>query len=263
MSSVRIDGREVAYDLVGDGPTVVLCHSLGGNRSLWAGQVEALAGERRILAYDLRGHGGSELGDEPPSMRVLAADLIALLDGLGIKRAHLVGQSIGAMTVLRAAIDAPARIRSCVVLDAVDRADREWNERYEQRAAFAEREGGVASIARDLSARSLGAGTRERKPELVESYAMTLAAVPGPGYAWACRAMIGLDLRAGLSRIDLPVLVGAGEEDELTTPAAAAEIAAAITGAELATIPGAGHVPCLERPVEVGELIRRRTAEAA
>ncbi len=75
--------------------------------------------------------------------------------------------------------------------------------------------------------------------------------------------MVGLDLRAGLSDIEFPVLVGAGEEDELTTPAAADGIAAAIAGAELVTIPGAGHVPCLECPAEVGELIRRRTADAA
>ncbi|HVW46316.1 MAG TPA: alpha/beta fold hydrolase [Solirubrobacterales bacterium] len=261
MSTVRVDGREVAYDLVGSGPTVVLCHSLGGERGLWGAQLEALANERRVLAYDMRGHGGSGLGSAAPSLGVLAADLVALLGALAIDRAHVVGQSIGAMTALRAAIDAPARLASCVALDCIVHADPAWDARYEERAALVEREG-VAPLAAELAVRSLGASSRERDPGLAARYAALLAAAPRTGYAWACRAMIGLDLRAGLPGIERPVLVAAGDEDELTTPAEAAAIAAAIPGAELASIAGSGHVPCLERPEDVTELIRRRTAEA-
>lgn len=260
MTGIVITGRSVGYDLRGDGPVVVLCHSLGGDRGLYSAQADALAADHTVLAYDMRGHGETEVGDRPPSLDVLAEDLEELVDALCIGAAHYVGQSIGAMTLLRFAARNAQRPATYAVLDAVAHTDAAWDERYAARARHVEREG-VGAEALELAERSLGATSRREDPRFTERYAAVLAASPPAGYAWACRALIGFDLRAELAAIRAPVLVAAGEEDVLTTPQHARRIAEAIPGAVLAAIPGSGHVPCLERPAEVTALVRRWIAE--
>ena len=252
MSVIDLSDRRVGYELHGSGPVVVLVHSLGGNRSLYAAQLRDLASEYTVVAYDLRGHGETDLGAREPSLDVLADDLGELLDALDLGPAHLVGQSIGAMTLLAFAGRHPARAATYVVLDGASHSDADWDERYTERAARVERHG-VRPLASELAERSLGPVARDR---LVDRYAELLARAPQSGYAWACRSMVDFDLRPRLGAIAAPTLVGAGADDTLTTPEHAREISAAIVGAEAVEISGSGHVPCLEQPDAVTALIR-------
>jgi 3-oxoadipate enol-lactonase len=263
MTRLRIAGRRVGYDLRGAGPVVVLCHSLGASRSIYAAQVEALSADHTVLAYDMRGHGESELGDRAPALDVLADDLAELLDVLEVGPAHLVGQSIGAMMLLRFASRAPERQATYVILDAVAFTDAGWDARYATRAARVEREGLSPALALELAERSLGATTRRQDPGFAQRYAASLMAAPSAGYAWACRALAGFDLRPQLGAIRAPVLVAAGDEDLLTTPTAARELAGAILGSTLAEIARSGHVPCLEQPAALTSLIRSWTRQHA
>uniref|UniRef100_UPI000B0C60E3 alpha/beta fold hydrolase n=1 Tax=Kribbia dieselivorans TaxID=331526 RepID=UPI000B0C60E3 len=107
---------DAADTLPDDAPWVVLSNSLGSTLAMWDRTVPALAEVARVLRYDTRGHGGSEVIDAPATMDDLAGDLLALMDRLDIERAHLVGLSLGGSTVLRAAQLQPQRVRSAAVL---------------------------------------------------------------------------------------------------------------------------------------------------
>jgi pimeloyl-ACP methyl ester carboxylesterase len=255
VTVIEVSDRAVGYDIVGTGPAVVLCHSLGGDRTLWAAQSRALADTHTVVAYDLRGHGETGLGEREPTLDVLAEDLCELVDALGLGPVHFVGQSIGAMTLLAFAAAYPERESTYAVLDGVARSNDEWDARYRARADRVEAHG-LGDEALQLAELSLGETTRARDPGFAARYAQRLAAAPRAGYAWACRAMIGFDLRARLRAVAQPMLVAAGSEDVLTTPAHAREIAAAVPTAELAEIPRSGHVPCLEAPEALNDLLR-------
>src|ERR1700719_981653 len=100
--NTRIDGPEGA-------PWLILSNSLMTNLSMWDEQVTALKDRYRILRYDQRGHGGTDAPAGPYNFDLLAADVIALMDALAIKRAHFAGISMGGMTALLLAQRHPQR----------------------------------------------------------------------------------------------------------------------------------------------------------
>jgi pimeloyl-ACP methyl ester carboxylesterase len=202
----------------------------------------------------MRGHGASALDERRPSLTVLADDLMGLLTALGISEAHLVGQSIGGMTLLCFASKRPDWPGSFAILSAVASTDEHWDKKYAERARVVEGNG-VPVVADAVAEASLGATTRLRHPELAAQYAQTLRSADRFGYAWACRAMVGFDLRPSLAAVRSRVLVAAGAEDTLTSGEQAREIAQHIPTSELRMIPECGHVPCLEQPEAVTRLL--------
>ncbi len=99
-----------------DGPVVVLSNSLGSTHRMWDAQLAALEERFRVVRYDTRGHGDSPVPGGPYSIDDLADDVVALLDRLGIARAHVVGLSLGGMTAMRLAARNPERIDRVVLL---------------------------------------------------------------------------------------------------------------------------------------------------
>jgi len=125
---------------VGRGEPVVLVHGLGDDHRAWRRVVAPLMLTRRVVLYDLRGHGRSPLGDADGSLAQLGADLIEVLDDAEIDRATIAGFSLGGTIAMRAAIDAPDRVSALALVGTssrVNSAARGW---YEERAARAERE---------------------------------------------------------------------------------------------------------------------------
>jgi len=115
-SHPRLDERSASgleYDVVGEGPLVVLVHGTNLDRRLWKGDVEWLKAEARVLSYDLRGHGGSAFPEEPYSNE---ADLIELLAELGDGKAVLVGLSAGAQVALDVALEMPELVDRLVLV---------------------------------------------------------------------------------------------------------------------------------------------------
>jgi len=250
------DGRVVAFEERGDGPLVVMVHSIGVDHSFYAQVAQRLAEDHRVLTFDMRGHGASGLGAATrPGMDVLAGDLEDLLDHLEIRSAHLVGQSIGAMTLLAFGSRRPDWSGTLMVFDAVAYGGPEWDQQYATRATAVDRHG-MAALSREQVGRSLGWTTRALNTEAVDRYFDLLAQARPEGYAWACRAMVGLDFRDDLPSVSCPVLVAVGEEDELTSPEQARVIARLLPRSTLALVKGAGHVPCLEVPELMSDIIR-------
>jgi len=254
--TVIINDRVVAIEQRGDGPLVVMVHSIGADCSIYSQVARRLAPDHSVLTFDMRGHGASGLGARThPSIDILAQDLADLLEFLEIRYAHLVGQSIGAMTLLAFAARQPNWPGSLLVFDGVAYGGPQWDAQYTKRAAEIDRLG-MAALGKDTVARSLGRTTRAVHPDLVHEYFHLLGQARPEGYAWGCRAMVALDLREALPAVRSSVLVAAGEEDELTSPEHAASIARLIPNSRLVTLPGSGHVPCLEVPDLMASTIR-------
>src|SRR5918912_4599048 len=112
MSRVNARGLELAYDEQGAGAPVVLLHGFPFNRSLWREQRAALAGAHRVIAPDLSGFGDSAVADEPATMELMAEDVAALLDELGVGRYVLGGLSMGGYVALAFYRLFPRRVRA-------------------------------------------------------------------------------------------------------------------------------------------------------
>jgi pimeloyl-ACP methyl ester carboxylesterase len=115
---LEVNGVELFYELSGPTgpPVVVFSNSLGTTLAMWDGVVPALRGRYRVLRYDTRGHGQSQVVDAPITIDDLAADLVGLLDGLEIARAHVVGLSLGGMIGQALASRSPDRVASLTLM---------------------------------------------------------------------------------------------------------------------------------------------------
>ena len=232
-----------------DGPPLILTGSLGTDLSMWDPQVELLAERFRLLRYDLRGHGGSEVPPGPYALSDLGHDLLALMDEVGIERAALCGLSIGGMISMWLAAHAPERVERLVLLCT----SAYLGSAYAERAATV-RERGIEPIADAVIERWFTPGF---DPEVVARFRRMLVATPAEGYAACCEAIAGMDLRADLASVRAPTLVVAAADDPATPPDHVHAIAEGIEGAELSVIPGAAHLASVQQPARASELIQK------
>lgn len=233
----RLDGPAEA-------PALMLAHPLGANSEIWAAQVDALARRSRLLRYDLRGHGQTEVPDGPYDVATLAADAAGLVDALGLERVSFVGASLGSLVGLALAQTRPDRVAKLVLLGA--RARFGPARALEQRAATIA-EGGVAAIVKATLERWLTPAFHARQPEVVESIRDMLLAAPKTGYLGALAAVRDADFSASPLPVTAPTLVMTGRDDATAPPEAAEALAAAIPGAEFAVLAGA-HLANVEDP---------------
>ncbi|MBK5482521.1 alpha/beta fold hydrolase [Peribacillus sp. TH16] len=112
MNFIEVNGFRLHYRFDGeeDLPVLVLSNSLGTDFPMWNTQIETLTQHFRVLRYDTRGHGESGVPTGPYTIEQLGQDVIGLLDGLGIERAHFAGVSVGGMTGMWLALNVPERL---------------------------------------------------------------------------------------------------------------------------------------------------------
>ncbi len=247
---------EVAHELLGpmDDPPVILSCSLGTDRSMWDPQTPALAGSHLVVRYDLRGHGQSPAPPGPYAISDLGEDLLALMDRLEIERASLCGVSIGAMTSIWAAANAPERVHRLVLCCTSARFGPEAAEIYRARAQTV-RKHTVDAVADGALERWFTAGFREAQPKLMAQIRKGLTDTSSEGYAGCCEALAALDLHPALGSISAPTLVIAGAEDPATPPDHGRAIADGIAGARFELIEGAAHLANIEKAELVTPLI--------
>ena len=245
-----------AYELLGPegGPPVILSCSLGTDRTMWDPQTPALMERHRVVRYDLRGHGCSPAPDGPYVISDLGEDLLALMDRIGIEQASLCGVSIGAMTSIWVAANAPERVRSLVLCCTSARFGAEAAEVYRGRAQTV-RDQGVDAVADGALERWFTAGFRQSHPELMARIRRGLTDTSSEGYAGCCEALAALDLHPALPSITAPPLVIAGAQDPATPPEHGRAIAHAIPGARFELIEGAAHLANIEKAEQVTPLI--------
>lgn len=256
------DVQLVCADL-GRGEPVLLIHGIGDDHRSWHRVVRGLARDHRTLAYDVRGFGASSVGDADGTLAQLGDDAIAVLDALGLERAHLVGFSMGGTIAMRAALDHHERVGALVLVATSSRVGREARDRYVELADLALRDPAAFRVRLEADVRR----AYEAYPDEVGDVLRIRigASADTRGYANAARAMASLHdapLDAELSRIAAPTLVVAGELDPACGPRAAAILTRGIAHADLELMTGVPHgIPVL-RPDALAELIRRAVVRA-
>jgi 3-oxoadipate enol-lactonase len=249
----RLDGAEGA-------PVLALSNSLGTALGMWDDLVPALAGRFRVLRYDQRGHGRSPAPPGPYRVADLGRDALDLLDRIGVERASFCGTSLGGMTGMWLAMNAPERIdRLALCCTSAHLPPREtWTDR-----AALVRARGMEAVADAALERWFAPAFAERHPDTVERIRRALLATPPEGYAGCCEAIGSHDLRSGLGSIRQATLVLVAEDDPATPPDHGRLIADAVDGARLVVLERSRHLAVVERPHEVArELLAHLTAGA-
>jgi len=237
-----------------DEPILVLSNSLGSTIAMWDSNLADLEQHFRIIRYDTRGHGSSPVPIGPYTIDDLADDLIALLENLGVARAHIAGNSLGGMTAMRVAARRPDLVDRLVLL--CTSAYLEPASAWHDRAALVRAEGSQA-VAEAVVARWYTDAHLQAHPEVREAAVAMVAATPSEGYASCCEVIAAMDLRPDLPSITAPTLAIAGEEDPATPPPHLQLIAEKVVNGELLVVPNAAHLANAEQPAIVTPAILR------
>jgi 3-oxoadipate enol-lactonase len=235
-----------------DAPVVVLGSSLGATGAMWDPQLPELAARFRVVAYDHRGHGGSDAPPAPYEIADLGRDVLALVDELGIGRFHYAGLSLGGMVGMWIASEVPDRVDRLALLctSAALNAPEPWHER-----AAAVRLGGLAAVVDVVLSRWFTPGFAIAHPDVVARHRAMLLTPSAEGYAACCGAIAEMDLGARLPQITAPTLVIAAREDLAIPPPHSEAIAAAIPGARFELVTDAAHIASVEQPAVITRLL--------
>ena len=239
-------------------PVVILANPIGTTRAIWDAQARVLREDYRLLRFELRGHGASGAqSDAPPgpySMAELGTDVLSLMREHGVTTAAYCGISIGGMTGLWLAANAPERISSLVVCCAAI-TPMPSRQSWLDRAALV-REGGMAAIGDMVPPRWFTQDFIARQPAAVAFVVDMLLGTNSEGYAGCGEAIAGMDLRPALGAIKAPTLVISGAEDQAAPPWQGAMTAAGIAESRLRVIRGTSHLAPYRTPGPVTAAIR-------
>ena len=245
---INANGIEIHCELSGkkDAPIVVLSHSLGSSMVMWEPQLAVLEPRFRVLRYDMRGHGDSEVAKGAYSLEMLAQDVIGLLDALEIKKAHFVGLSIGGMIGQGLGLDYADRLLSLTLCDTAPILPEEAKPLFLERIDLA-RTQGMTSLVEGTLARWFTAPFLEKAPSMVARIRAQIQATPVDGFIGCSHAIMNLDYLDRLSAIALDTLIIVGEDDPGTPVSAAEAIHAEIRNSQLEILPSAMHLCNIEQ----------------
>ncbi len=225
-----VNNIQLHYRLEGDpdASVLMLCNSLGTSLAMWDPQMSTLLTQFRVLRYDTRGHGQSDVPDGPYSIDQLGQDAIALLDHLGLQRVDFCGLSMGGMTGMWLGVNHPHRFRHLVLCNTASKLGTAelWNGRL----ALLAREG-MAGMTPPVIDRWFTPRYQRRAAPAVERVRTMLLNTPAKGYEANVIAIRDMDLTEAISRIDVPTLVISGRHDGSTPPDLGRDIAKRINGA--------------------------------
>jgi pimeloyl-ACP methyl ester carboxylesterase len=257
LTSARLDGFELFYEVHGEGPAVVFAHGSGGTHMSWWQQVPVFSKRYRCITIDQRAFGYSRDVANGPGRRAFVQDLEGLLTHLKIDRVSLVGQSMGGSTVLPFALKHPERVNALIMAAttggysdpeiAALRA-RVGSTRSAFAPGYAQREPAMAFLYREISALTLDEGAAPALP------------AGGAGTASAAPTVPTLDLRPIIDR-KVPTLFIAGEQDVLIPAQVVEAMHRKVPHSKFVKIAGAGHSAYFETPDEFNRVVMEFLAE--
>jgi 3-oxoadipate enol-lactonase len=245
MPIAHINGGHIHYQIEGaaNAPGLVLSNSLGTNFAMWDAQMPELREHFRVLRYDTRGHGQSEVTSGPYSFEQLGRDVLALADALDIGHFSFCGLSMGGVTGLWLGIHAGKRLHKIVLCSTgakIGNAET-WDARIE-----AVRKGGTKSIAAATMERWFTPRFRESSPDIVERVKHMVECTSTEGYISCCAALREADLRESIATITTPTLAISSTHDPAAPPADGRFIAQRIAGARYVEL-DAAHLSNIEQ----------------
>ncbi|MBB5722328.1 3-oxoadipate enol-lactonase [Loktanella ponticola] len=234
----RLDGVDDT-----NAPTLVFANSLGTTLHMWDGIVPLLPDGLRIIRYDKRGHGQSDVPDGPYTMGALVSDAAAVCDAFTVKDALFVGLSVGGMIAQGLAVKRPDLIRAMVLSNTAAKIGNGpmWQDRID-----AVLDKGLSSLA-DVTMQRWFSRDFLMSPQL-KHWRDMLTSTPPAGYAGVCAAIAGTDFYTPTSGLRIPTLGIAGSEDGATPPDLVRETVDLIPGSQFSLMRRVGHLPCAEAP---------------
>lgn len=244
-------------DMGGTGPALLLIHGVGLDHTMWAGMLPCLAGDWRVILVDMPGHGASAVPPADAGLAFYAAQVVSVLDALGIARCAVAGFSMGALVARCLALRHPEKVSALVLMNGV--FDRAPGVRANVVARVDEVvRGGPGANAEAALERWFTPEWHRDHPKAIEAVRRKLHANDPQGYLVTYRLFATEDnYGAGLLQtIAVPTLVLTGEHDVGSTPEMTRALAACIPGATAVVIPGARHMMPVEQPAATAAPIR-------
>ncbi|MEP9373781.1 3-oxoadipate enol-lactonase [Mesorhizobium sp. KR1-2] len=261
MQFIDIGGVTLHYQLIGgpaDKPVIVFVNSLGTDFRIWRDVIVRLAGDFPIVTYDKRGHGLSDVGAAPYAMEDHVGDLEALLDHLNVKSAIVCGLSVGGLVAQGLFARRPDLVRALILCDTAHKIGTA--EMWNARIATIEAEG-IEPLADPVLERWFTPAFHHDRAIELAGYRNMLVRQPAAGYAGTCAALRDADYTEAAKSISVPTLCIAGDQDGSTPPEVVRGTAELIAGSRFEIIAHCGHIPCVEQPVALLELIRNFLAD--
>ena len=258
MLRVSSGDAEIAYEVLGNGPPVVLLHPFPANHEIWIPAAQSLVSRYRVILPDLRGHGDSEVGEGPATMNKHAVDLVRVLDHAEVGRAVFVGNSIGGYALFEFWRQCRGRVAGLVLSNTKAQADAPEARAARLQSAEDVLQRGSEPFIESMLPRLLGETTRRARPDLVDGARRMMQKMSPQGIAQVQRGMAERpDSVAALKTINVPTLLITGDEDILTGIREAELMHQNISGSQLKVVAKAGHYAPWEQPEEVGRLVRQ------
>ena len=254
MPRTFINGVDLYYRIQGSGSPIILVHALGMDHSMWDPQVQEFSGGYQVITYDLRGHGQSESPDHPYSIDLFADDLDQFLHFLGLKKAMVLGLSLGGRILLRFAQKYPREVGAMILADAQSETPPEGVQRFQVLAEIARKEG-MNKVAELFFSWPLLQTLAQRNPERFEREKKRFLHTSAIGLANTFLAIAGMESLTGeLKLIQAPTLALAGEEDDPYLSYLDL-YARQIPDCRKKTVPQAGHLSNLENPQAFNQIV--------
>ncbi len=247
MTFVKINNATIHYEYIENqsDTTFLFINSLGTDFRIWNDVVADLMHYGNILRFDKQGHGLSSLSKETTSIADYANDVLGLMDALNIKKAVVIGLSIGGIIGQYLAVHHTARLEKLVLSNTAPKIgnDDGWNTRINQ-----VKTNGIASITEGVMKVWFSDDFHQNRNNELIGYQNMLANTPLVGYLTACAAIRDNDLTAEIATIQTPTLCFAGSKDGSTPPELVKAMADKIPDSKYILIDGVGHIPCVEAP---------------
>lgn len=258
MNRIRSSDADIAYEMLGSGPPVVLLHPFPANRELWLPASKALQSRYQLILPDLRGHGDSGVGEGSATMAKHAADLARILGEEKIDRAIFVGVSIGGYVLFEFWRRYRGRVQALVLCNTKAQADAAEARAGRLQAASEVLERGTEPFFETTVKKLLGQTTAVTRPDLVDGALRMMRKMSAEDVALVQRGMAERpDSIETLKTINVPTLIITGDEDTVTGIPEAELMKRHVVGSEMKLVGKAGHYSPWEQPEEVGRLLRQ------
>ncbi len=255
MPHAQTNNIKLYYELHGRGEPLVLIPGLGYDGWMWHRMIPGLAERYQVIRIDNRGVGQSDKPAGPYTAAMLAADVVGLLDALGLPKAHIMGHSMGGFIAQAFALDYPDRVDRLILSATNFGGPRHVPISTEAMAVLMDMSGDPIERLRRGIAVSCAPGFVDVNPELVEQWVNYRVAHPIDPAGYQAQLAIGLGLIAEaaafdhrLTTVTAPTLILFGAEDKVVPPANAPLLADRIPGAQVEILPHAGHFFPFETP---------------
>lgn len=242
---IQADGCRIFYRAEGpaDAPAIIFSNSLGCDHLMWQPQADALKHAYRVVRYDQRGHGASDVPTGPYTLEQLGGDVIGLADHLGLGTFHFCGLSMGGITGQWLGIHHGKQLNKLILANTSPHFPPP--DMWDQRMA-AIQDDGMKAISNAVLERFFSASFHKARPGTVSDFRDVLEQTSPDGYLGCCGMLRSADVFPGLGKITAPTLVISGRHDQSTPPERGEKIAAAINGASHVIL-DAAHVSNIER----------------